>query len=244
MPPKADDFLAQLRAVPAVPIQKSKAIIAGKSKKIFFSFLEVFLMFRLDMTAMINDLSTEFQTELKAKQDVLASVQNRLRLSTRSLAEQRRQIQSWQSKCGELDQVQQRIRNIERALALEDRVDWTGRTVIDGRPNTAGPFVYRGPESTLVGVGFDDMATNSLDFEPPVPEENTHDALIKMRRMKLWLSRTGEMMELRLKELQGASAEKEFQCKRIVSLCTGVPLNQVEQVCPISHEKGWLLSNF
>lgn len=182
------------------------------------------------MTAMINDLSTEFQAELKSKQDVLASVQTKLRASTRTLADRRRQIQTWQFKCGELDQVQQRIRNIERALALEDRVDWTGRTAVDGEPMTKGPFAYRGPESTLVGVGFDDMSTNSLEFEPPIPEENNRDSLIKMRRMKLWLSRTGETMRSRLRELQGASAEKEFQCKKIVSLCTGVPIEQVEQV--------------
>lgn len=182
------------------------------------------------MTAMINDLSTEFQAELKSKQDVLASVQAKLRASTRTLADRRRQIQTWQFKCGELDQVQQRIRNIERALALEDRVDWTGRTAVDGEPMTKGPFAYRGPESTLVGVGFDDMSTNSLEFEPPIPEENNRDSLIKMRRMKLWLSRTGETMRSRLRELQGASAEKEFQCKKIVSLCTGVPIEQVEQV--------------
>ncbi|GJJ11329.1 hypothetical protein Clacol_005561 [Clathrus columnatus] len=209
--PKVDDFLAQLRGVPSVPIQKSKDVIG-------------------DMTAMINNLSTEFQTEIKTKQDVLASVQSKLRASTRSLADQRRQIQTWQLKCGELDQVQQRIRNIERALVLEDRVDWTGRTAVDGEVPIKGPFAYQGPDSTLVGVGFDDMATNSIEFEPPIPEENSHRTVIKMRRMQLWLSRTAEMMRSRLKELQGASAEKEFQCKKIVSLCTGVPIDQIEQM--------------
>jgi len=30
--------------------------------------------------------------------------------------------------------------------------------------------------------------------------------------------------------LRGASAEREFQCKKIVALCTGVPVDKVEEV--------------
>jgi len=186
------------------------------------------------MTSMINGLSNDFQSEIKIKQETLANTQSKLRTSTRSLADQRRQIQSWQTKCGELDQVQQRIRNLERALADEDKVDWTGRTPLEGDPpNTAskGPFKYRGPDSTLTGVGFDDMATNPLEIEPPMPEQNAIETLVRLRRMKLWQKRTEEMMATKLKQLQGASADKEYQCKRIVSLCTGVPMGQVEEVC-------------
>jgi len=39
-----------------------------------------------------------------------------------------------------------------------------------------------------------------------------------------------ELMEARLKSLQGASAEKEYQCKRIVALCTGIPVDKVEDM--------------
>ncbi|KAF8507954.1 transcription factor [Hysterangium stoloniferum] len=210
-PMRADDFLAQLRSAPSIPVQKSKDVIA-------------------DMTSMISGLSTEFQTEIKTKQEGLASIQAKLRASTRVLAEQRRQIQTWQSKCGELDQVRQRIRNLERALQDEDNVDWTGRSTMEGEEPTKGAFVYRGAESTLSGVGFDDLATNPFEFEPPIPEENTREHLVKMRRMQMWHRRTEQMMEARLKQLQGASADKEFQCKKIVSLCTGVPMDQVEQM--------------
>jgi hypothetical protein len=184
----------------------------------------------IDMTSMITSLSTEFQTEIKAKQEGLASTQAKLRTSTRGLADQRRQIQTWQSKCGELDQIHQRIRNLERALQDEDKVDWTGRSAMEGEQPTKNAFVYRGAESTLSGVGFDNLATNPLEFEPAIPLENTKESLVRMRRMQMWHRRTEQMMEARLKQLQGASADKEFQCKKIVSLCTGVPMDQVEQV--------------
>jgi regulatory protein SWI6 len=180
---------------------------------------------------MITGLSTEFSAEMKSKQEGLATTQTQLRASTRSLADQRRQIQSWQAKCGELDQIQQRMRNLEKALAEEDKFDWTGRSAVDGEPLTKGAFAFRGIDSTLRGVGFDDGATHPLEVEPPLPTTNTPESLMRMRRMKAWHTRTEEMMEARLRQLQGASADKEFQCKKIVSLCTGVPMDQVEQVC-------------
>lgn len=37
-------------------------------------------------------------------------------------------------------------------------------------------------------------------------------------------------MDARLKGLQGASAEKEFQCKKIVALCAGIPVDKVEEM--------------
>ena len=180
---------------------------------------------------MIDSLSTEFSSEIKSKQEGLAATQAQLRTSTRSLAEQRRQIQGWQARCGELDQIHQRMRNLEKALAEEDKFDWTGRSPIDGVPATRGAFAFRGVDSTLRGVGFDDGATHPLEVEPPLPVTNSPESLMRMRRMKAWHTRTEEMMETRLRQLQGASADKEFQCKKIVSLCTAVPMDQVEQVC-------------
>ena len=44
--------------------------------------------------------------------------------------------------------------------------------------------------------------------------------------------RVDQLLETRMRSLQGASAEKEFQCKKIVALCTGVPIDKVEEVSP------------
>src|ERR1700759_1400452 len=107
------------------------------------------------MTTMIQTLSTDFQTEIKSKQDALDVTQAHLRAATLELAEQRKQIQTWQGKCGELDQIKQRVRNVEQALTDEDQFDWTGRTNLNGvdARETAGPaFQRRGTNSTLVGM--------------------------------------------------------------------------------------------
>ena len=79
---------------------------------------------RVDMTTMIQNLSSEFQGEIKTKQDALDVTQAHLRAATRELSEQRKQIQAWQARCGELDQINQRVRNVERALVDEEQFDW------------------------------------------------------------------------------------------------------------------------
>ncbi|KAF9565833.1 apses-domain-containing protein [Agrocybe pediades] len=212
--PRAEDLLSTLRSGPSLPVQKSQDVIA-------------------DMTNMIQGLSTEFQAEVKAKQDALDVTQAHLRAATRELSEQRKQIQQWQSRCGELDQVNQRLRNIEKAIADEDQFDWTGRTDLDGSDarNSAGPaFQYRGASSTMVGISGTMDISFSVDSEPPLPVGDSVATLIKLRRLKIWHARMEELVKSRLKGLQGASAEKEYQCKKIVALCTGIPFDKVEEM--------------
>ncbi|KAJ7224299.1 transcription factor [Mycena pura] len=227
---RPEDILAGLRTGPPPPVQKSQDVIA-------------------DMTTMIQSLSADFQAEIKSKQDTLDVTQAHLRAATRELSEQRKQIQTWQARCGELDQVQQRVRNIEKALIEEDQFDWTGRSNGSGDPdaegevedetedanagdeNNGGPaFQWRGTSSTMVGVGGSIDISANVEPEPPIPLVDSAESLIRLRRLKLWHARMEDLMKARLKGLQGASAEKEYQCKKIVSLCAQVPIDKVEDM--------------
>ncbi|KAM5534669.1 hypothetical protein V8D89_011681 [Ganoderma adspersum] len=197
---RSEDILSSLRSVPSVPIQKSQDVIA-------------------DITTMIQGLGSDFSTEVKSKQDALDVTQVHLRAATRELSEQRRQIQHWQARCGELDQTTQRVRNLERALSDEDGFDWTGRT----EPSPDG-----GARGTTGAVDMS-MPAN-LDVDPTVPLGDSAATLVRLRRMKAWYGRVDQLLETRMRSLQGASAEKEFQCKKIVALCTGVPIDKVEEL--------------
>lgn len=212
--PRPEDPLTSLRVAPSLPVQKSQHVIT-------------------DMTSLIQGLSAEFSSELKAKQDSLDVTQAHLRAATRELSEQRRQIQSWQTRCTELDQLSQRIRNLRKALDDEDRFDWTGRTELDGRDArmTAGlSFQYLSEEgaaslpATILDPSF------ALEVDPPLPEENSAGALIRLRRMRLWQLRTEYLFNERLKSLEGANLTMEFQCKKIVALCAGIPVDKVEEM--------------
>ena len=183
---------------------------------------------------MIQGLSTEFSAEIKAKQDSLDVTQAHLRAATRELSEQRKQIQAWQTRCAELDQINQRVRNLEKALADEDNFDWTGRTDLaglDAAKSAGSAFQWRGQNSTMAGLGGSVDLSFNVEAEPPLPTTDTLQSLIRLKRLQLWHTRMEELMQQRLKSLQGASAEKEYQCKRIVALCTGIPIDKVEEVC-------------
>lgn len=185
------------------------------------------------MTSMVQGLSSDFQGEIKSKQDALDVTQAHLRAATRELSEQRKQIQAWQARCGELDQISQRVRNVEKALQDEEQFDWTGRTELDGNDGreTAGPaFQWRGANSTMVGIGGSVNISFNVDSEPPMPATDTLVSFIKLRRLKMWHVRMEELVKNRLKSLQGASAEKEYQCKKIVALCAQIPIDKVEEV--------------
>lgn len=213
---KAEDILASLRTGPPAPIQKSENVIS-------------------DLTSMIQSLSTEFQAELKAKQDSLDVTQAHLRAATRELSDKRKQIQVWQVHCAELDKVNQRVQNVEKALSDEDKFDWTGRTDLSGKDarESAGPaFSYRGIGSTIIGIGGAVDISVNVDLDPPMPPSgsDTVTTLVKLRRMKIWHQRIEQSLSDRLSNLQTMNAEKEYQCKKIVALCTGIPIDKVEDM--------------
>lgn len=179
---------------------------------------------------MIQSLSSDFQSEIKAKQDALDVTQAHLRAATRELSEQRKQIQMWQGRCGELDTLAQRVKNVDRAIEDEVQFDWTGRggedeDAVAESKNSA--FRYRGLASTLVG---NQAPVITIETDPPLPAGDTVQSLVKLRRLKMWHDRMEEIMEQRMRGLRGASAEKEFMCRKIIALCTGVPVDKVEEV--------------
>ena len=183
---------------------------------------------------MIRKLSADFASEIKSKQDAFDVTNAHVRAATRELAEQRKQIDMWKQRRSELDQVMQRVRNIEKALVTEGKMDWTGRTDASGSPvapRSSNPaFRSRGPATAMPeDTPNDDAAEMSVE-EQPLPAEDSLASLIKMRRMKLYQDRMSRILEERLEGLRGSSAEKEYMSKKIVALCTGIPIDKVEDV--------------
>jgi regulatory protein SWI6 len=187
------------------------------------------------MTTLVQNLSAEYNAEIKNRQDNLDVTQAHLRAATRELSEQRKQIQQWQQRCTEVDQVERQIKNLDEALSDEDHFDWTARTNLDGQDarSTAGDaFRYRG--NSLQAKLPPPVAWQNVDpgdgIEAPIPLDNTPEVLVRLRRMKMWYDRTEALLDERLKAVQGSDTLKEFQCRKIVAMCTKIPVDQVEQV--------------
>jgi regulatory protein SWI6 len=189
----------------------------------------------VEMTNLVQNLSTEFNSDIRSRQDQLDVTQAHLRAATRELSEQRKQIQFWQTRCTEVDQAEHQLRNLDAALAEEDHFDWTARTDLNGQDAkaTAGPaFRWRGHPSTLPLPPAPAFLNSDVGdgSESPIPLDNSPEALIRLRRMKMWYDRSADLLDQRLQVIQGSSMLREFQCRKIVALCTSTPVDKVEQV--------------
>ena len=115
----------------------------------------------------------------------------------------------------------QRTRNLEKALADEEYADWRSQKD-DTDPNA-------NPTATATTI-----APNALPpaegLPVPLPSENSASSLTQLRRIRQWQRRVDSLINSRMETLKGASAEKEFQCKKIVAMCTGVHIDKVEDV--------------
>jgi regulatory protein SWI6 len=188
------------------------------------------------MSSLIQNLSGEFNAEIKTRQDALDVTQAHLRAATRELAEQRKQIALWQARCSEADQAAHQLANLERAAAAEDGFDWSGRGDLDGHDARLGApdalrwtrFAPGVPAAPTYPPPVDAGAGDEADI--PLPQGADVATLVRLRRMKIWSARVEALLEERARRLQGADLVKEFQCRKIVALCTGHPVDKVEQV--------------
>ena len=205
-------------------MQRSQDVIAGTL--IHFDFRLTF-SYRPDITSLVQNLSADFTAEIKSKQDAFDVTQAHLRAATRELAEQRRHIQLWQSKCAQLDQVAQRTRNLEKALLDEDHIDWVEQKLL----NDGNRDIVMIPEPGAISTGKSNgLSLDSLSTSVQLPPENTATSFVRLRQIREWQGRVDTLINARIASLKGASAEKEFQCKKIVAMCTGVPIDKVEDV--------------
>lgn len=179
------------------------------------------------MTRAIDSLQASFASEMKAKDSVLTTAQAQLLKSTRDLATERKQVQELESRMWELDQVGQRIKNLQQALEEEGQVNWTGRTDTPSAPAVAGPSFKFVPRSTDV------PPPSFVGPDPAVDPSRSGDArqaLIEMRRIKLWQARAQTVFEQRISRVEATSAEKEALYRKVIAMCSGVPAELVEEV--------------
>lgn len=212
--PPIDDILSSIRSVPgpSAPAQKSSEALAA-------------------LSAMIASLDKDFSAELLVKTESLDRIRNQLRLATRELSDQRKQVSEWKLKASEVNAQNLRIRNLERALLEEDSFDWTGRSEIDGAPShvTAGAaFTYRGPGSTLsnlpLGIAIE------FDADPPLPLTDTEpNSLVHLIRLETWYNRVTELLSQRIEKLDQINHLQEGRLLKIVAGCCSVEPEKITE---------------
>ncbi|KAH7105756.1 apses-domain-containing protein [Auriculariales sp. MPI-PUGE-AT-0066] len=191
---------AEIKAGPPAPLQKSDDVIA-------------------DLTAMIHSLRNEFADELAKKDVLVKEVRADLQTQTRSLGEHRQHESAEKARGVELDLVQARIRNLQGAMVDEQMNSWglgPGSSTDHDREDNSG--------ADLGIAGTDE------DEDEPLPGEDSRAALLRLRRMRAWHARVDGLVTSRIEKLRGSGIEREQQYKRLVSLTTNTPFEDVDNL--------------
>ncbi|KAK4686008.1 regulatory protein SWI6, partial [Tremellales sp. Uapishka_1] len=170
-----------------------------------------------NIATIFSTISETFDNEMTVKQTALNKTQASVRHTTKALAEKRQQVASIQSALTELEQIKTKSENLTKALHAPSRIDFTGRT-----NSTLSAF-----QQSAFGIGNVAFSAEG-GAEIAIPERGSESALVNLRRMMMWETRVGEMLENTIQGLEGEGSEKEVRYRKLVALCTKVPVDKVD----------------
>ena len=173
----------------------------------------------IDIAAIFEGINDAHSREMTETQTKLNATEASVRHATRALAEKRQQVQRAQLARGELEQVHQKADNVRRALAAVGSQDWTGRTT-----SATPAFQPLPPDVPALTV------MDGLGEEVPLPERGAEGAVVQLRRVSMWEDRMTAVLEEKMRALEGESADMAVKYRRLVSLCTGVSVDEVDEV--------------
>lgn len=182
-----------------------------------------------DISAIFDTISDLFNNEMLQKQTKLNATEASVRHATKALADKRQQVARAQSVLTEVEQVGQRSENVRKAMEGISPSDWTGFSSSSTEPSA--PPAFRAPGAGSSPVHARNGTTNSSSGEDiGLPERGAEGSLTQLRRIAMWEDRISSLLESRIQALQGESAEKAVKYRRLVGLCTKVPVDKVDGV--------------
>lgn len=173
------------------------------------------------ITCLFNSASEDFEQEIRGKNNSLESVRAQLKVATRRLTEQRRQIDLLKRDLDDRSLLELRLKKLRVAVAEEDAFDWTGRSELDGRPAQVGKsFEQKGVGSTLAGLPASQIQLD-LEPDPYIPPENDVQTLIYLRRMESWYIRVLGLLRERIGKMKGCNLEQEAKYLKVIKSFIG-----------------------
>lgn len=197
---------------------------------------------------MLQSLNADFASAMAAKQEQLDATQHKLRLVTRELAEQRQELRDWQARSASSNNIYDKIRNLEQILHNEDDLlfRWPnaestpllkphGESPPMKVPSSLDADTTRGNAIDIKPQLMDidsksNVAFEDLDLDGILPTDSSPESLKKLQRIKSWQTMMDAQLAERLNASKETKAANEFQYRRIVSICTGVAADEVDEV--------------
>ncbi|WVR04373.1 hypothetical protein IAU60_001375 [Kwoniella sp. DSM 27419] len=180
-----------------------------------------------NIAAIFETISETFSAEMLAKQTKLNATEQSVRHATRALADKRQSLHRAQARVREMELLVQRAETVRRALhadLLSEEDVWTGRVLLSSEAGGLPPPAFR--SVPLTESRMDRPLASEGDIG--LPERGEEGALAKLRRMILWEDRAAEVLEDKVRTLEGEGVEKTLKYRRLVSLCTKVSMDKVD----------------
>jgi hypothetical protein len=159
-----------------------------------------------EMTQLLAGLQGDFEEEMRAKDALLESTQAKLRDAQQTLAQLRHEVEAVKAQHSTLDEVRQRTVNYGRAAALSE--------FAPEADTNASPVQHNG---------------QLVDVDAPFDARNEKD--LKKVQQTIWAYQQNDaQLDALGRNLQSRSAELEARCRRVISLCTNVSVEDVDSL--------------
>jgi DNA repair exonuclease SbcCD ATPase subunit len=197
----------------------------------------------LALSSTLADAEEQFATEIRLKQESINSVHSSLREASSALGEEKRRLGELQAKVSENADLDQKIANLRRSaaelrakLAQNKKTDSTSKPLNNIRVGEADAGLEITPQLARIETNLDKMVNG--DGGNPIPYlEPEQLALIAalpsppILRARIQAYKADiDSLILNAKKLKSRSSELENCYRKIISLCTGVEEEKVEEL--------------
>lgn len=162
-----------------------------------------------EITSLIASLQNDFEAEMTAKCQAVENTNAKLREASKALAELRRQVEQSKQQMTKYDEINQRIRNTKHAIRSE--TDEYNDSQMGRAPPVFGEVSDADSPFIAKQEGADTIPKHILQ------------ARINAYRQDL------DMLDVLAVRLNDKSSAMEARCRKLVSLCTNSPLDQVDE---------------
>ncbi|KAG8849501.1 transcriptional regulator swi6 [Serendipita sp. 411] len=181
-----------------------------------------------DMKTLIESMERDISSEKAIKSTEYETLQTKLREATRTLAEKRKELETLQVSSKEADHISERISKLEILSDKPETDLWTGR-MVGGKGSDSGdaPPAFRGHKALQkrsVKPYSEKEIREALDLSLNRPR-----SLVILRRTKLWHERVSSLLKQHQASVEDASAAELSKLERVISLCTGLSGDGLDQ---------------
>ncbi|KAG9327379.1 hypothetical protein KVV02_005955 [Mortierella alpina] len=183
---------------------------------------------------MVDDLDLEFSREIMARQNQLQDTQALLRHATNELAETRRTIQQYRTQARHLAEAQQKIKNLEQSLEEESHRTRNQKGYSsslrqrDGALEDIDSLFHVPPTARSQPAGGNEGG--NLSSETASKRDSVQKEIVLLKARIQAYEQNEKELSTELTEIKDQSLDKELQCRKVISICCNIPLENVDEM--------------